>query len=364
MRNTILYIILIITSLTLAYKLTKKTLGRIFYFFIIYYSLFIVCEFLDIFVGFQTWSQKERTANCYDWFEHYLKKDYFKQKYDYSEAIYFDNFNISTEEAMNNKYELIYEQLDLGPGKKLLDCGSGECTWTHFCKERGVDVVGLTLSKEQQGVCTKKGIETYVQDYRLLDKKFVGQFDAISALGSTEHITVSSGYYSARQNSYNDYASLFGILKQYLKDDGKILMTVLVQGRPSETWSAYDFAQAYVLDRHYGGYYSSPDIISKAITDNDLDLVSTEDYTKDYHWISVAEPDHFGHWWVHWSENPLDKITYFFRGLFTDPFLLHHWVYYGMDTWMWQFGGYQETPLTDKQVKNAPANLKYFLIHS
>jgi cyclopropane fatty-acyl-phospholipid synthase-like methyltransferase len=349
--------------LTLAYKLTKKTLGRILYFFIIYYSLFIVCEFLDIFGGFQTWSQKERTENCYNWLEHYLKKDYGKDK-DYTESLFLNDYTISAAEATQNKYEYIYEQLELGPGKKLLDCGSGICTWIDFCKERGVEVVGLTLSNEQQEVCTKKNIKTYVQDYRQLDEKFVGKFDAITALGSAEHITISSGYYSARQNSYNDFASLFSVLKQYLKPDGKILITVLVQGRPSETFSVYDFAQAYVMERHYGGYYSTSDIISKAITDNDLDLVSTEDYTKDYHWISVAQPDHFGHWWVHWAEDPLDKITYFFRGLFTDPFLLHHWLYYGMDTWMWQFDGYQETPLTDKQVKNAPANLKYFLIHS
>ena len=116
------------------------------------------------------------------------------------------------------------------------------------------------------------------------------------------------------------------------------------------------------MQRHYGGYYAKTEIISKSITDNGFTINSIDDYTKDYHWISVAEPDHFGHWWIHWEENPFDKIIYFFKGLVTDPFLLHHWLYYGMDTWMWQFGGYQKTPLTDNQVKKAIANLKYFVI--
>ena len=202
-----------------------------------------------------------------------------------------------------------------------------------------------------------------MQDFRILDEKFIGKFDAVSLLGSTEHITISSGYYEVKKNSYNDYHNLFKVLKQYLKPDGKIVLTVLVQCKPSDEWpSIYDHLQAYVIDRHYGGYYSNTEIISKAITDNSLKINSIKDYTKDYHWISVAEPDHFGHWWIHWDENPLDKIIYTIKGLFTDPFLLHHWLYYGMDTWMWQFGGYQTTPLTDEQVKNAPANLKYFTI--
>lgn len=363
MRNTILYWILISVSAVISYKFSKSLKTRIAIFMVVYILLFFICEFLDIFAGLQTWSQKERTTNCYDWFEHYLKKNYGKM-YDYSESIYFNDFNISTEKAINNKYELIFKQLGLGPGKTLLDCGCGICTWIDYCKERGVYVVGLTLSQEQQEVCKKKDITAYVQDYRVLDERFIEKFDAISVFGSSEHITISSGYYKARQNSYDEYSSLFNVLKQYLKQNGKILMTVLVQGRPSETWSNYDLVHAYVLDRHYGGYYTIPEIINKSIIDNDLNLISMEDYTKDYHWISVAEPDHFGHWWVHWSEDPIDKITYFVKGLFTDPFLLHHWLYYGMDAWMWQLGGYQKTPLTDEQVKNAPANLKYFVISS
>jgi hypothetical protein len=46
----------------------------------------------------------------------------------------------------------------------------------------------------------------------ILDEKFIGKFDAISLLGSTEHITISSGYFSSKQNSYRDYSSLFNVL--------------------------------------------------------------------------------------------------------------------------------------------------------
>ena len=365
MNNTFLYISLILFSISLAYY--QNQLPKIAAFFIIYFIIFLIIEFLDIYVGINLWSQSERTTECYNWFEHYFKNDYGivdgKPGFDYSESIYYDDYTISSEQALKNKYELIFNELQLSEGKTLLDCGCGIGTWLAYCQSRGVIVTGMTLSKEQQIVATEKGVKVYVHDYRVFDKKFVNQFDAISLLGSTEHITVFCGFKNTEHNSYNSYSDLFKVVRQYLKQDGKILLTVLVQGRPMKDRSGvYDRIQGYIMQRHYGGYYPKPDVIRNAIIDNGFKITSSKDYTKDYHWISVVEPDHFGHWWIHWEEDTTDKILYIFKGIVTDPFLIHRWLYYGMDTWMWQFGGYQNTPLTDEQVEKAIANLKYFSI--
>lgn len=364
MHNTIIYICLIVISLSLACVLNISLGLKFLFFFLTYYILFFILEFLDIFPGIKTWRQDERTSKCYDWFNHYLKKDYGiingKPEYDYTENLYLSDYK--SKNALENKYNIVFNELNLSQGKTLLDCGCGVGTWMEFCKKRGVNVIGLTLSKEQKEECKKKGLIAYVQDYRILNKEFINKFDAISLLGSAEHITISSGFYKVKENSYNDFKSLYNVLKQYLKPNGKILMTLLVRGNFNpEKSTAYDLIQAYIMDRHYGGYYSYTDLISKAITDNGFEIDSIKDYTRDYHWTSIVEPDHFGHWWINWKEEPLDKMLYFFKGLLTDPFLLHHWLYYGMDTWMWQFGGYQKTPLTDEQIKNCPANLKYFV---
>ena len=365
MNNTFLYISLILFSISSAYYQTQ--LSKIVAFFLIYFILFIIIEFIDMYIGINLWNQNQQVSNCYDWFEHYLKKNYGiingKKVYDLTENIYFNNFNITAEESLENKYNLIFNELNLSKGKTLLDCGSGDCSWLSYCKEKGVIVTGFTLSKEQQKVCNNKKIHVYIHDYRILDKNFINKFDAISLLGTTEHLTNFSGTGKIEQRSYKDHFSLFKVLKQYLKDDGKLLLTCLVQCRPERDRSGpYDRFQTYIMQRHYGGYYSTTELISKAIKNNGFTINSITDYTKDYHWISVAEPDHFGHWWIHWEEDPLDKILYFIKGIFTDQFLIHHWLYYGMDTWMWQFGGYQKTPLTDEQVENAIANLKYFSI--
>jgi len=367
MQNTIIYLLLLLFSGTVAYNLPLPPHFKVLMFFVVYYAIFLIFEFIDMFIGFKIWNQRERTANCYNWMVHYLKKDYGyvngEQEYDYTENLYLNEFDISNKQSLHNKYNLIFNELNLSSGKRLLDCGCGVGTWMDFCREKGVEVVGLTLSEDQKNVILNKGMKAYVQDYRVLDEKFIGKFDAISALGSAEHITIFSGYYQVKKDSYTDFYNLFKVFKQYLKPDGKMLMTVLVQNKPVVEWQRInDHFQLYVLERHGGGYYSHTDIISKAITDNELKLNSVSDYTRDYHWISVAEPDHFGHWWVHWEESTLDKVAYFLKGLVTDPFLLHHWLYYGMDVWMWHLGGYQKTPLTDEQVNNAFANLKYFSI--
>ena len=275
----------------------------------------------------------------------------------YSSAIFYGK-ELDLKDAQRNKYQRILEKLS--GGKTILEIG---CGWGGFASEavnKGYQVTGLTLSKEQQLLITKKGMTAYVQDFRILNKNFINSFDAISLLGSTEHITYYEGPGNMNEKSFRNYKDLFSVLKQYLKPNGKILLTSLVQCRP--IWSFYDYIQSYILERHYGGYYSRTELIEKSITDNGFKINSIKDFTKDYHWISIVEPDHFGHWWIHWEEDTLKKIMYIFKGLCTDPFLLHHWLYYGMDTWLWQFGGYQKSPLTDNQVQNACANLKYFSI--
>ena len=367
-HNTKVYLSLILFCLVVSY-LSKFVLVfscPILVFVVTYLVFFLLLEYLAIFPGYKIWSQQEMTTECYQWFSHYLKKDYGivngKLTYDLSESLYLNDYTISSEQALLNKYDLVFKNLNLSKGKRLLDCGCGVGIWMAYCKERGVDVVGLTLSEEQQKMITEKGMTAFVKDFRVFDRQFVNHFDAISLLGPTEHVTEFSGFYHT--NSLRDYSNLFHVLQQYLKPEGKIQLTVLVQSRPqSERSGCYDRFQSYVLLRHYGGFYSTVPVISQAITENGFRIDTIQDYTKDYHWISVKEPDHFGHWRVPWKEDPWTKAGYFLKGLFTDPFLAHHWLYYGLDTWMWQFGGYQRMPLTEAQVHHAIANLKYFTIY-
>ena len=334
------------------------------YLLLIYFGLIIVSDFTEYVLNIPVWDQASRTATCYDWFEQYLENDYDRNK-DYSEGIFENNYSMTLQEATVNKYEYIFNKLELKPGMKLLDAGCGTGVWMEFCRSKGIDVVGMTLSPEQAQLVKNKGLTVYVGDYRILNESFINQFDRITALGSSEHVCTSVGSLSgsaAADRCNKIRIDTWNLFYQYLKPSGKVYITVITTN-PIARWSYIDWIQTYFLERHYGGYYSSMnDIETKVIPKIGFKLTDIQDKTKDYHWSSVADPDHFGHWYIKWHENTSNKVIYFVKGMLTDLYLIHHWMYYILDTWMWQFGGYQETPMTDEQVLNSPMLLKYFML--
>ncbi|WP_422626777.1 class I SAM-dependent methyltransferase [Rhodococcus sp. (in: high G+C Gram-positive bacteria)] len=96
--------------------------------------------------------------------------------------------------AQRDKCDLVCRKLGLEPGMRLLDVG---CGWgslaVHAAREYGVDVVGVTLSREQHALATTRiaeaglsdRIDIRVQDYRDIDG---GPYDAISSVGMSEHV--------------------------------------------------------------------------------------------------------------------------------------------------------------------------------
>lgn len=248
---------------------------------------------------------------------------------------------------------------------KLLDVGCGSGVWMAFCKKRDVEVVGLTLSKEQAQVVAAKGLNVHVRDYREAHEEFFGMFDRITALGSSEHLSTASGSLNgtlARDRSVRKFTETWRLFNRYLKNDGRVYLTLLTIN-PEAKWSLMDWFQTYILERTYGGYYPQiKDLVEKVVPQTGFEISDLHDRTRDYHWSSVVDPEHFGNWKINWSENTIHKLTYFLKGIFTDPYLVHKWAYYFLNTWMWQFGGYQTKPMSNEQVAKSPMQLKYFML--
>jgi cyclopropane-fatty-acyl-phospholipid synthase len=129
----------------------------------------------------------------------------------------FPGQDASLEDAQFEKYDLVCRKLGLRPGMRLLDIGSG---WggmvRHAAKHFGVEVVGVTLSREQAGWAQeeikRQGLDDVAEvrfgDYR--DVRDTG-FDAISSIGLTEHIGVKN------------YASYFAFMRDKLVPGGRLL---------------------------------------------------------------------------------------------------------------------------------------------
>ena len=110
----------------------------------------------------------------------------------YSCAYYTDPAN-DLGAAQRDKLAHIAAKLDLRPGQRVLDIGSG---WgglaLYLHRVAGVDVTGITLSEEQLKVARQRAAGAGVADhvrFELIDyRALAGQFDRIVSVGMFEHV--------------------------------------------------------------------------------------------------------------------------------------------------------------------------------
>ncbi len=119
----------------------------------------------------------------------------------------------SLRDAQHRKLDMICRKLELRPGERLLEIG---CGWGglafHAANYYGVEVTGITVSKEQQAVaesrCAGLPVSIGLMDYRKLD----GRFDKVVSVGMFEHV------------GPKNYATYFDTVNRVLKADGLFLL--------------------------------------------------------------------------------------------------------------------------------------------
>ncbi len=95
-------------------------------------------------------------------------------------------------DAQKRKIDLLLDRLDLKPGDRLLEIGCGWGSLAIAAAERGAEVVGLTLSREQKAWADAKiasaglseRIDIRLEDYRATH----GAFDAIASVEMVEAV--------------------------------------------------------------------------------------------------------------------------------------------------------------------------------
>ncbi|MFI5000197.1 MAG: class I SAM-dependent methyltransferase [Reyranellales bacterium] len=145
---------------------------------------------------------------------------------------YFKTGDEPLEQAQLDKKLHIAAKLLLKPDLRVLDIGSGWGGMGLFLGEQfGVDVTGVTLSKEQHAVSSRRALEGGLADrvrFKLLDyRQEPGRYDRIVSVGMFEHVGVAH------------YIEFFTKVKELLKDDGVMLLHAIGRMEPpggTNTW--------------------------------------------------------------------------------------------------------------------------------
>ena len=171
---------------------------------------------------------------------------------------YFLNGDESIDEAQQNKINHIIRKLNISPGMKVLDIGSG---WgglsIEIAKKTDALITGITLSDNQLKYSLKKASEEGVSDqctFRLEDyRNIVEKYDRIVSVGMFEHVGV--GFYK----------TFFDKIHSALTNDGVALLHTI--GNLSKPRSVVPWITKYIFP---GGYIPSLSEISPCIQNSNL----------------------------------------------------------------------------------------------
>jgi cyclopropane-fatty-acyl-phospholipid synthase len=147
---------------------------------------------------------------------------------DFSGAKYDGDFSLTLEQAQRRKHEYVAERIGIGPGRRVLDLGSGWGPMLNFVRERGGEGVGVTLSSAQAEACRRHGLEVHLHDARKVTRDTFGPFDAIASLGAFEHFCSPEDYEAGRQEDV--YRELFANTATVLPDGGRLYLQTMVFG--------------------------------------------------------------------------------------------------------------------------------------
>jgi len=134
----------------------------------------------------------------------------------------------SLEDAQVAKLDLVCRKLGLQPGMRVLDIGCGWGGAAKFAAERyGVEIVGLTVSKEQAKLarefCRGLSVEIRLQDYR----EIAETFDRVLSIGMFEHVGTKN------------YCTYMRTVRNCLKSDGLFLLHTIGGNRSVSRTNAW-----------------------------------------------------------------------------------------------------------------------------
>jgi len=267
---------------------------------------------------------------------------------DYTEGIYNGNPCEDFHTAQRRQHDYLLNELNAGPGFRLLEIGCGLGTLLAAARDRGIDATGVTISEDQWAVCRAKKLPVLLANYKELLLNWRGKFDGIIANGSLEHFCQPEDAINGMQNSiYSNMFRIFSSLLDPASSSRKLVTTALhfrgASVKPekflkSPLLQLLDNKGLHfsILHRGYGGYYPAEGQLERCAEGN-FKLIREVDGTQDYgftaeDWLrkfrsALFRDGRFGSALVrHFISNPIHTL------LFAASFI-------GPASQLWQFRG-------------------------
>ncbi len=177
-------------------------------------------------------------------------------------------------EAQIDKYKSLAQSIDLKPGERVLEIGSGWGGFAEYAaKEVGAHVTGLTLSPSQYEYARERIFRAGLNDkveFRLQDYRDVKEsFDKVASIEMFEAVG---------QQYWQTY---FDKVRSILKPGGVAgLQIITIADRFFERYiKSTDFIQRYVFP---GGELPSPKVLDELIAKAGLKMRSVSEFGEDY----------------------------------------------------------------------------------
>ena len=182
----------------------------------------------------------------------------------YSCAYFRDPEHETLEQAQRNKLIHATTKLQLKPGMKVAEIGSGWGGFAiHLARETGAQVVAINVSPEQLAVARERAKEAGVADrveFREVDyRNLQGKFDRVVSVGMMEHVGIGH---------FDEY---FGKVRELLTDDGYAFIHCI--GRMSPPGTTGPFIRKYIFP---GAYVPALSEVFAATERNGLWVADTE----------------------------------------------------------------------------------------
>ena len=187
----------------------------------------------------------------------------------------FEHEQSTLEDASVAKYDRLCQKLQLKPGQRVVEIGTG---WggfaVHAAQNYGVHVTTTTISEEQHRYAAKRFRKAGLEDQISLLKKdyrdIRGEFDRLISIEMVEAV------------GHQFYAAFFETCSRLLKDNGLMALQAITIGDQifDRHKRSVDFIKRYIFP---GSCIPSVTAISNAIARaTDLQLIHLEDITPHY----------------------------------------------------------------------------------